>query len=187
MRKALFILGDLDDSDISWLARAGRPQKFDIDSVIVEEGTETSEIYILLEGRLSVRTGGVDGTEINTMLPGEFIGELSFLDSRPPSATVVASSASVVAAFSKIELSAKLKRDAPFAARFYRALGVFLAHRLRRQTIRQQNGGTSSSLDANVEVEDELNPELLETVALAAQRFEWIRSQFAQHDPGTTP
>ncbi len=179
MRKALFILGDLDDSDIEWLAAAASKQEFEDASVLIREGQQIADVYLLLGGRLSVRVGPQQDEEINSLLPGEFIGELSFLDSRPPSATVVAATRSTVAAIPRETLKAKLDRDSAFAGRFYRALGVFLAHRLRRQTVRTSGAAGSTDLSEEAEAEDELDPALLESVALAAKRFEWIQGKFA--------
>lgn len=171
MRKALFILGDLSDGDMDWLAAAGRKRELAEGAVLIHEGQASTEVYILLDGRLSVRVG-TGGTEVNVLYPGEFIGELSFLDSRPPSATVAAAVRSMVAAISRDSLRAKLERDTAFAARFYRALGIFLAHRLRRLTVKSSGPGDSESL------EDEIDPELLDSVSLAANRFEWLQSRF---------
>lgn len=177
MRKALFIFGELEDSDIEWLAAAAQRRVVDESSVLVQEGAEISQVFILLSGRLSVRTGP-DGVEINTLLPGEVIGELSFLDSRPASATVVAATQSTVAEIARSTLAAKLERDLGFAARFYRALGFFLAHRLRRQTIlRKRQNVTEGILDDESEQEDEIDPRLLEATALAGRRFEWIQTR----------
>lgn len=178
MRKALFILGDLSDSDIDWLAAAGRKEAFTEGSILIREGEASANVYILLEGRLSVRVMSSGAEEINVMHPGEFIGELSFLDSRPPSATVVAAVRSTVAAISRQALSGKLERDTAFAARFYRALGIFLAHRLRRLTAKTMaTDGLDSSASRNGG-EDEIDPELLDSVSLAASRFEWLKSRF---------
>ena len=177
MRKALFILGDLADNDLDWLVAVAKKQDLREGSVLVREGVPSEHVYVLLGGRLSVRVDAHKHEEINVLHPGEFIGELSFLDSRPPSATVVAAVDSTVAAISRDELSVKLERDTAFAARFYRALGVFLAHRLRRQTARAAAPGNSDHLSDEVSAEDEIDPELLDSVALAATRFEWFQKR----------
>ena len=181
MRKALFILGDLSDADIEWLAENAQRRDLREASVLVEQGRHCAEVFIVLEGRFSVRIDGDAGPEINSLLPGEFVGELSFLDSRPASATVVASIPSVVAAIPRSVLSEKLERDPVFAARFYRALGVFLAHRLRRLTVKAESQGVGNPSHDNEELDDELDPELLESVSLAAKRFDWIKSRLG-HD-----
>ena len=112
------------------------------------------------------------------MLPGEFIGELSFLDSRPPSATVIASTNSVVVAIPRHMLETKLRDDTAFAARFYRALGVFLAHRLRRMTPQGTEVRDSGAHPVDETAEDEIDPQLLESISLAGKRFEWFQGRF---------
>jgi hypothetical protein len=74
------------------------------------------------------------------------------------------------------------EQDAPFAARFYRALGVFLASRLRKS---QQRLGYDSDriLDDETEHEDELDPDLLEHVALAGARFDWMLKRLREASP----
>jgi len=179
MRKALFILGDLADEDLDWLVAAAKRQKLAEGDVLVREGVYSDSVYILLDGALSVRIAARDYAEINVLHAGEFIGELSFLDSRPPSATVVAARDSTVAAIPRAELKSKLERDTAFAARFYRALGVFLAHRLRFQTARAAGGSGAPSLNDDVDAEGEIDPELLDSVSLAATRFEWFQQRVA--------
>ena len=179
MRKALFILGDLRDSDLDWLVAVAKRQDLPKGSVLVREGVPAEEVFILLDGCLSVRVEARGNEEINELHPGEFIGELSFLDSRPPSATVVTATDSIVAAISRKELSGKLERDTAFAARFYKALGVFLAHRLRRQTARETARGSMDWLGDDVSAEDEIEPDLLDSVTLAATRFEWFQKRIS--------
>jgi len=55
MRRVLFIFGDLSDGDIEWLAAAGEKKTFPKGSVLVEQGKLITEIYILLDGQLSVK------------------------------------------------------------------------------------------------------------------------------------
>ena len=179
MRKALFILGDLSDSDLDWLVAVARKEELSEGSVVVKEGVPSEHVYILLEGRLSVRISRLNDEEINVLHPGEFIGELSFLDSRPPSATVIAATDSVVAAISRQELKGKLERDMAFAAHFYRALGVFLANRLRLQTAREASDGNQDSLSDDVTAADEIDPDLLDALALAGTRFEWFQNRIS--------
>ena len=74
--------------------------------------------------------------------------------------------------------------DSAFAARFYRALGVFLASRLRKTQQRLGYGGDTSILDDDVQHEDELDPELLDSVALAGARFKWILERLRRAPAG---
>jgi len=175
MRKVLFLLGQLSDQDVDWLASVGRARPFAAGDVLIRQGTPIAEVYVLLEGLLSVRVGADDDVELARLHPGEVTGELSFLDSRPPNATVLALEPSRVLALPRGELSAKLERDTRFAANFYRALGVFLASRLR-QTVGRMGFGSARIDDA--EDPDELDPDLLDQTALAGKRFDHLLSRF---------
>ena len=174
MRRVLFIFGDLSDGDVEWLAAAGERKTFPKGSVLVEQGKAIAEIYILLDGQLSVAVASRSKeVTINTLQKGEIIGELSFLDSRPPSATVLAAVDSTVLAISRDKLSAKLARDLAFAAKFYRGMGVFLADRLRTTT-RLLGFENSGSLRPEDPADDEIDPALLDSIAIAAKRFELL-------------
>ena len=178
MRKVLFIFSDLTDADVDWLAAVGKRKAFPTGSVLIEEGNPIDEVYVLLEGELSVRVKARGDDPIAILHQGEIVGELSFLDSRPPLATVAALTDSVVLAIPRDQLSTKLDRDPSFAAHFYRALGVFLATRLRN-TMAGVGYGTSDSLEADEQSVDEIDPELLESISLAAKRFEVLLNRFS--------
>ena len=101
---------------------------------------------------------------------GEIMGEMSFIDSAPPSATVQAVEASVVLAIPRKRLSAKLADDIGFAARFYRALSVLLANRLRTIVASAPNGATPD-LDRGSATEE------MDDVEMASARFDWIQQR----------
>ena len=174
MRKVLFILGDLADTDIDWLATNGSRRDFAAGDTMIREGEPVSHVFIVLEGEFSVRLGA--GIELAVLQAGEIVGELSFLDSRPPNATVVATQPSSALAVPRDGLTEKLTRDTGFSARFYRALGVFLASRLR-QTMGRMGFGAPGALDAE-DLSDELDPDLLDQTSLAAARFEYLLARF---------
>ena len=67
------------------------------------------------------------------VMPGQFVGEISFLDSWPTSATVTAHSDAKVLRIGRTELEARLGKHPRFAARFYQALGTRLAQIYRRE------------------------------------------------------
>jgi len=173
MRKVLFILSELADADLDWMLENGTRQTFQDGTVLIREGQAIDVLYVVLDGHLSVTLAALDGKEIATLRSGEILGELSFLDSRPPSASVIARDEVTVLTIQRMLLSAQLERDSAFAARFYRALGIFLSSRLRKTQQRLGYGG-EGILDEDVEHEDELDPDLLDQVALAGARFDWM-------------
>ena len=98
------------------------------------------------------------------------LGEISFVDSRPPLATATAVDAARVLAVRREVLQTKLASDSKFAANFYRALATFLADRLRATTTRMGYGPPEQ--DAAAEAADELSDDLMETVSQGARRFD---------------
>lgn len=168
MRKALYILGQLNDSDVEWLAKHGSRRQLGDGDIVVHEGRALDALFITLSGRFRVSLR--DGQEVALLGAGEVVGEIAFVDAAPPSATVSAAGQATVLALPKTALEHRLAADPPFAARFYRALAIFLADRLRATTRRLGYGGVGD-LDSETVLEDELDVGVLDTVAQAGDRF----------------
>ena len=96
---------------------------------------------------------------------------MSFIDARPPSATVTTLQNSALFALDRAQLNVKLEQDALFAARFYRAVAVFLSDRLRN-TVSRLGYGTAPELDESVISQDELDLSVLDNIHLAGARFD---------------
>lgn len=165
MKKVLYILGEFEDDDIEWMVKAGVKTGLPPGHVLIREGTPIDSVYFVTHGTFTVSTAS--GGEVARVGSGEVLGEISYVDRRPPTATVTAVEESGVIAIPRSALSAKLDDDPGFAARFYRALAVFLADRLR-STLRHVGQDTGS------DAEDELDLEALDTVSRAGVRFERI-------------
>ena len=170
MRKVLYILGELDDTDLQWLLDAGSARTVAGDTEIIREGEPLDDLFIVVGGELSVRKAE---REIARLGSGEVVGEMSLLDSRPPSATVVAAADALVFAIPQRSLRSKLDQDTAFAARFYRALCTFLANRLSRTDI-MVGAGARRVIEDEPEAEEEISPDALQNVALAGARFDWF-------------
>lgn len=105
---------------------------------------------------------------------------MSLVDSSKTSASVKCETESVVLAISKATLSNRLKTDVGFAARFYKALALFLADRMRN-TIRRMGYGNLQDEPAPDDVDlDQLDVEVLDNVHLAGARFERILQKLAR-------
>jgi len=169
MRKVLYILGQLDDMDVDWLARNGVKRRIPAGAEIVRQGQHIQSLFVLLEGRMGITVAKLG--RVATVGAGEVLGELSFVDRAPPSATVTADGDCVVLEVDKRGLEAKLAADAGFGHRFYRALALFLADRLRG-TMQRMGYGEASSLDSDEVLEDELDDNILDGVSLAGERFD---------------
>lgn len=167
MRRTLHLMGILNDLDVEWLVSHGSTESVKSGTVLITEGQPIESLYILLDGTLAVRTGAAPVQELAVLYSGEVVGEISFVDSSPPSASVVAVRDSHLLTIQRTLLAEKLLIDTGFAARFYKAIANFLASRLRATTGRFGYGKHQEVLDP-----DELDDESMDNISLARSRFD---------------
>ena len=173
MRKVLFIFSVLSDGDVEWLAEAGERLHVDPGTEVIALGAKVDHIYFVLEGRLGIRTRS--GATVSTLESGEIVGEMSLVDPAPTVVSVHAVAESTLLRIADARVREKLASDLAFAARFYRALCVFLADRVRNTTQRLGYGSGPEERNAR----DELNDELLDNVHLAGARFDRMLKRLA--------
>jgi CRP/FNR family transcriptional regulator, cyclic AMP receptor protein len=169
MRKVLYIFGVLTDADVAWIARTGVRRRIKDREILIQEGRPVESVIFLLQGECAVTVQAVG--EIARLGVGEIVGEMSFVDSAPPSATVTAVGDGLALFVDKETVARKLEADLAFGCRFYRALAIFLADRLRG-TVRRMGYGSGPDLDAQTITKDELDPGILDTVSTAGDRFD---------------
>jgi CRP/FNR family cyclic AMP-dependent transcriptional regulator len=169
MRKALYILGQLSDADIEWLIGVGSRRVLGDGDILISEGQAADALSIVLDGSLVVDVGGTVIAELGV---GEIVGEMSFVDATPPSATVRASPTCLVLCVPRAVLSRHLEEDLGFAVRFYRALAMVLSGRVREVDARL--AGTNAG-----ELGAEIDMAVLDTVHLAGARFDHILQKLA--------
>ena len=169
MRKALVILGELSDGDMDWIAQTGRCRVISPGVPIIVEQQTIESLFIILDG-LAVVT--VRGTEVARLAAGEILGEMSLLETRPPTASVTPLVATTLLAVSHAELRRKFKSDIGFGCRFYHALAVLLAQRLRQTTISSIGYGMSEPRRGEEVEEDEIDVGILDNVHLAGLKFD---------------
>jgi CRP-like cAMP-binding protein len=85
--RAVPLFADVDDSDLDVIGAAVTELAFSPGEVLMRAGSIAREMVIVLDGELSVMLGE---TEIATIDPGGFAGEMGLLAHRPRNATVVA-------------------------------------------------------------------------------------------------
>ena len=167
MRKALFFLGILSDSDIEWLISNGVKRRVAAGSTLIQQGKPTESLFFVLEGEFEVFT--TKAARLAVLKAGEVMGEISFVDSRPPTASVKALMDSQLGVVSRSLLTSRLKEDVGFGSRFYRAMATFMADRLRTTV---GNFGTGElELDEDIEDADEVAPHLMDNISMAGARF----------------
>lgn len=184
MRKVLYIFGKLADRDIDWLIANGEKEEWADGSVLIRKGSPTKKIYINLKGSLSVFRDEAQRKKIAELGAGEFVGEMSFVDSSPTSATVIADGPVTVYSIARGRLVAHIEEDDGFGARFYHAIAIFLADRLRH-TIGIHDYDELSEEER--ESLDELDALITDTVSLAGERFQRMLHTMLERrtDPST--
>ena len=175
MRKVLFILSELLDEDVDWLANYGERVSYPAGTELIAFDSRVDSVYFVLDGSFSVLTGG--GDLIVELGSGEIIGEMSLVDPARTTAAVRAGEGAVSLRLPNTLLREKLEADAPFAARFYRALSVFMSDRIRHTTRRFGYG--SAAPDPSKPQLEEINEELVDKLYLAGARFDRMLKRLA--------
>jgi CRP-like cAMP-binding protein len=181
MERILFILGILEDEDIDWLVSAGHRQEVKSNEILIREGGEIAAIYLILSGYLAVSIERSPNTDIARLSGGEVVGEMSFIDHLPPSATVTAIEPSVVLCIPRDVLEQKLSQDVSFAQRWYQALATLLSIRLRG-TVRhlESEFWEPITLDKNL-----LSADMADSMKLGEIRFDWMMRRLRDADVPT--
>ncbi|MAR06905.1 MAG: hypothetical protein CL862_07370 [Cyanobium sp. NAT70] len=122
---------------INWLTQENENRDIPAKSLLIEEGKEIESIYVLTKGKLVVKTTNQLGTEslLNQLSPGCIVGEMSWLENRPPVASVEADRASSiqVVPFKAVE---RLSISQPaLAAEFQRLIAEKLALQIKSQNL----------------------------------------------------
>ncbi len=167
VRKVLFILGQLADVDVEWMARVGQKRTFETGQAIITQGQALDALFFVLDGECEVHLPS--GKVLARLGSGEILGELSFVDAAPPSASVRAVARTRVLAVPKKKIEERLRQDTAFAARFYKAIAIFLSDRLRAM-VAAAGGGPQAS-DGGLQP-DELDPSVLDHLHQAGARFD---------------
>ena len=159
MFEALVMLGELHESDVQWLLDAGAEQQAHTGATIVREGADPSAIYFVLEGLLGVAVSSAGDRQLAVLGPGEMLGEISFLENCPATATVAAVESSLLLAVPRTALEKKIGCDTAFAARFYRSLALICSRRLRERVtslaaqLRAKEPGRDTATDRLAQIE----------------------------------
>ncbi len=170
MKRVLFFLGQLNDRDVEWMLYNGGKLELETGDRLINRGEPIESLYIVLSGQLAVCTN--NNETVAKLEVGEIVGEMSFLESRPPSVSVIVTQPTVVYRISREMINARLKTNMEFKSNFYYALALFLSNRLRKTTDQLGYG--------NPEEEDLIDTNVLDGVAQAGSRFGQILHRFAE-------
>jgi CRP/FNR family transcriptional regulator, cyclic AMP receptor protein len=105
-----------------------RPKMFSDREIVCQHGSRSSEMYILLSGKL--RVTATDGTPLTELSPITIVGEMGLVTGSPRSANVVAIQQTSVFEISKIKFDVLMKKSPDIGFRIYRNIILILSQRL---------------------------------------------------------
>ncbi|MGE0698848.1 MAG: aromatic amino acid lyase [Hyphomicrobiaceae bacterium] len=151
MKLGLQFLAQLSELDVDWLLAVGAAEDVPTDAVLIAKGQRNSDLILLLEGAARV-IDPASGREFARIEHGELLGEISFIDKKGATASVVTTAASRLFRLPKERLDEKLSRDPVFAGRFYRMIAGFLSGRLRTLVAPEAESEVASGAPEGIEV-----------------------------------
>ncbi|MFH1469488.1 MAG: cyclic nucleotide-binding domain-containing protein [Pseudomonadota bacterium] len=125
------LYGELPDEIVKEIEERGELRELPAGSVLMQEGAPIGSLFIVFEGLFEVRIAALDDQSIARLGYGQFVGEMSFIDASPASATVVAVEPSRVLELPHTVLQGLLVQHPAVAAAVYRVLARLSAQRLR--------------------------------------------------------
>jgi CRP/FNR family cyclic AMP-dependent transcriptional regulator len=125
---------ELTDDQCRTLARLVTLHDLEQGGVLAREGTVDNHIYVILEGHLGVvkNAGTADAITINTLAPGDFVGELGFMDGSEAYASKVALGRTRVLGLEREKLESLLESDPVIVYRVMRAI-IRVVHQIQRR------------------------------------------------------
>ena len=129
---------DLDDEDLAQVLMVGLVKRYAGGTVILHEGTTGGQLQVIQEGkvRISKVVPGVGEEALTILGPGDFFGEIEFLDGAPASAQALAHTDCEIFSLPHKEVLGLMEARPDLTARFLWAFGRTLAGRLRESNQR---------------------------------------------------
>jgi CRP-like cAMP-binding protein/SAM-dependent methyltransferase len=126
---ALFKL--LPEYIVEWFVANSNERRAEPGEVLICENSPVDSLYIVLSGVLGVHLGVANERRVGAIGTGTVLGEMSFIDDSPSSATVIVEEKSLLLEVARAKLNDKIHGDARFAADFFKALAATLAEKMR--------------------------------------------------------
>ncbi|MCD6235337.1 MAG: hypothetical protein DRP86_02495 [Candidatus Neomarinimicrobiota bacterium] len=112
-------------------------------SLLLQEGEKSRDLYFLVSGRIEItmKVNFEESEEINIyrLKPGEAVGEFSFIDGSPRSASALVDKDAVIIKFDYEKLNGLFEKNPKVGYLFMKRLAQSLTDRMRRSNITQRN------------------------------------------------
>lgn len=129
------LMKELPPDDVARIYEAGAVRTFGAGETLIAEGQINTTLFVVLRGEVEVclpdRDDRFSAVKLARLGPGSCVGEYSFIDRRPTSASVVSCANGEVFLLSNDALSRVLAGDTALERTIYRNLLVLMIDRLR--------------------------------------------------------
>ena len=134
------LAADLDPGELETLAEIVSLRTLGAGEVLAPEGKSDNHLYVLVSGSLAVVRGhgGPEAMTLFVLSPGDFVGELSFIDDTPHYASLVAPTPATVFGLERERLESLLGSQPRIVYHVMRAI-VRVVHQIQRRLSMQQN------------------------------------------------
>ena len=85
--RGIWLFSTCDDDELARIAAVAKPREADVGADLTTQGDEGTEFFVIVTGDASA---AVDGSEVGTIGPGGFFGEMALIDGGERVATVTA-------------------------------------------------------------------------------------------------
>jgi len=130
--KTVDLFADLTEGELDRVTRALKRHTFRPGDRIIQENQAAERCYMILSGSVKV-AASISGQEdlFAILNPGDHFGEISLIDGRAPSATVVAQETTHALSISHEDLKVLMENDPSIAAKILMSMMKGLCRRLR--------------------------------------------------------
>ncbi|HXB55733.1 MAG TPA: cyclic nucleotide-binding domain-containing protein [Vicinamibacteria bacterium] len=131
--KTVSLFRELDDEELAQVLMVGLVKRYGEGAVILTEGSPGGQLQVIHQGQVRISKAVPGGGEeaLAILRPGEFFGEMEFLDGGPASAHAIAHTDCEVLALPHQEVATLMANRPDLTSKFFWAFGRTLASRLR--------------------------------------------------------
>lgn len=124
------LLSELQDAELEALAEVAVVRRVPQDAIILLAEEEGDTLFVIVKGRVKVTVMSEDGREVilSILKDGDIFGEMSLLDGKPRSASVIATDETELIMLRRSDFLSRLERYPQMASKML----ATLASRLRR-------------------------------------------------------
>ena len=140
------LLQDLAEDEITAVLRLGEAREFAQGAVLFRKDTPADGIWLLESGVVSILTGeGDNAIRLATFGPGQFVGEMGFIDGKNRSATAWTDSPVKALLLDTNAIAELLANESEVALKITRNIARELSHRVRLSTALMADKAADSS------------------------------------------